>query len=839
MTDIAGSTGLWLKNREAMSRRITMLDDLVLREAAAAGGSLVRERGEGDSHFAVFPSVDGALTAASAIFKELDGNPDFGGMRLRAAVHAGEAEPRAGDFYGSTINRCARIREVAQPGQILVSEVARLLATGDGFRHLGSHRLRDMPRPERLYQLLHPALPSDFGTLRSLSTGAHNLPVHLSPIVGRTDEIRNLSRAIRDNRLTTVTGSGGVGKTRLAVHVAAKSVERFEGGIWFVDLCRTIRPEAVVGLIRETMSVTDATEEALISSIGDQHLLLVFDNCEHLAGECKRLAKKLLASCPNMHVLATSRRALQLVGEHVFRLDGMSSGGDGVKLFYERAADKGVRLESSPAAEKGCAALCEMLDGLPLAIEIAACASDVLTVTEISSLIGEFLDREAAEEGSKPYSLTLAATIDWSCQLLTKPAKKLLGRLTAFPTSWTLEEATAICAFGPVHASQMFGLTSELVAHSLIFVYGQIGDHKRFGMLQMTRQVLRRGKKRSEILDQRFAAHFGKVSELAQKATLDGRELVAYNLLGTEYENVEKALMILFRESPEAAFTMAENVRDYWLRSSHVSRGKHWFEVVSQSPQATDQTRAKALNAFAGFLIRGREYAPAQKALESAESILREEGGWEWARVLGNQAVLWSKTDRLAESAVAFEECARLFRTLFAPRDEALALLNLGVVEMRLYDNKSRCRETFMRSLALAQSIGSASMKANAYSSLAGVDHLTGHLAEALGHCRQALQLYQDGPWLAQTAWTMVNLNQILFDLGEISACLNTWFVTETLAQLAGSCLSPRQRKLQDDMYAQLCKLSPREELDKAEDAASLTDPRLLISMALDASAPF
>lgn len=395
-TDVEASTRRWEGEREAMSRDLARHDEILRRQVRTVGGTVFAHTGDGLA--AVFPTASAAVTAAVAGQRALIEERWAAArkLRVRMAVHAGAAERRGGNYFGPAVNRAARIMGVAHGGQILCSGCAADLARDDvpasiGFIDLGEHSLAGLTRLERIFQLTAPGLPLAFLPLRAIGAQRHNLPLPLTPFIGRAAELENLRRLLQTSRLITLTGVGGGGKTRLALEVAAASLNEFADGIWLVELGPVGHPALVLGEVCAAVGVPSEAlvtgsgqlEETLCAHLRARRLLILIDNSEHLVDECARVIHTLLARCAQVGVMVTSREVLGLPGEVVWRIPPLSlppptvsamedlAASDAVALFCERAraARPGFALSATNALS--VAQICRRLDGIPLALELA------------------------------------------------------------------------------------------------------------------------------------------------------------------------------------------------------------------------------------------------------------------------------------------------------------------------------------------------------------------------------------------------------------------------------------------------------------------------------------
>ena len=455
-TDIEGSTQLWQQHPDPMRVVMARHDALLNVGIEQHGGLVVKSRGEGDSFFAVFVRASDAVASASTIQQMLlrESWPADISVRVRMALHTGEAELRDNDYYGNTVNRCARLRSIAHGGQVVLSLataglVRDTLPEGVSLREMGSHRLKDLQSPEQVFQMLHPDLPSEFPPLKSLNTLPHNLPGQLTSFIGREEEIVEINDLLANNRLVTLAGSGGSGKTRLGQEIGALNLEAYPDGVWFVGLAPLSEPRLIV---EEVSSVLGVGEEALYDYLKDKSLLLILDNCEHMVDGCAEFASTLLQRVPNVSVLATSQEALGIAGETVHRVPSLSVPDSpqstmealtkcaAVRLFVERAAtvQSGFALTNENAVAVG--QITRGLDGIPLAIELAAARINVLSAEQIAERLDDrFRLLTRGVRNALPRQQTLRGAVEWSYQLLSEAESLLFNQLSVFKGGFALE----------------------------------------------------------------------------------------------------------------------------------------------------------------------------------------------------------------------------------------------------------------------------------------------------------------------------------------------------------------------------------------------------------------
>ncbi|HUO71945.1 MAG TPA: LuxR C-terminal-related transcriptional regulator [Solirubrobacteraceae bacterium] len=514
MSDIEGSTRLWSAFPEAMRLVVADVYAIIDRAVTRYDGVRPVEQGEGDSVVGAFSRASDALSAAVQAQRELRAFSWSDGIdvRVRIALHTADAQLRdEGNYFGLALSRCARLRAIASGGQTVLSRATRDLVVDqlpDGVELLdcGTHRLRDLGRPEHVFALVHEDLPGDFGSLRSLDTFPNNLPDQLTSFVGRAEELRALRAGLSETRLLTLTGAGGAGKTRLALQLAADCLDLFSEGAWWVDLAAVGDPQLVSDAVAAALGVRPLPSmsalEACCARLATCNALVLLDNCEHLLHACGEVAETLLRSCPNVSVIATSRTSLGAAGETDWRVPSLSlpqrereresvqalGQFDAVRLFIERARKArpnfAVTNENAPAV----AQVCEELDGLPLAIELAAARVRMLSVEQIAAGLGDrFHLLTGGTRTALPRYQTLRASVDWSHELLSDPERALLRRLAVFAGGFTLDLAESVCADETLPRVAILDLLASLVDKSLVVAEERVGA-VRYRMLETVRQ---------------------------------------------------------------------------------------------------------------------------------------------------------------------------------------------------------------------------------------------------------------------------------------------------------------------------------------------------------------
>ena len=508
-TDVEGSTRLWQEYPEVMQEASARHDELVRTAIESHGGYVVKTTGDGfHAAFATgHAAIDAAVTAQVALASEAWLLP--GPLRVRMGIHSGRAELRDRDYYGTAVNRAARLMSVAHGGQIVISLATEELVP-DGeveLVDLGEHALRDLARPERVFQVAHPGLVRDFPSLSSLDSFGGNLPVQVTSFVGRDDDLARIVAILDDSSLVTLTGTGGVGKTRLAVQVAAEVVPRFGDGAWFCELAAVDDGEAMAQVVSATLGCLQRPGLSLAQSVVEylklRELLLVLDNCEHLLDEASDFADAVVRSCPNVRIVATSREALDVAGERVVRvrsLDAPTSSASGdelaqsaaVRLFTDRAVDAGAETAWDPFQLAAVGEICRRVDGIPLAIELAAARTASMSPADVAAHLDErFRLLTGKRRGRVERHQTLRATVEWSYQLLADDERLVFDRLGVFAGTFDVSAAVAVAGGGDLDGWEITEALSSLVAKSMLVPETGADGATRFGMLETLRQFAR------------------------------------------------------------------------------------------------------------------------------------------------------------------------------------------------------------------------------------------------------------------------------------------------------------------------------------------------------------
>ncbi len=580
-TDIEGSTQLWEKYPEAMKDALAKHDSLLRSIFESHHGHVFKTIGDAFCVAFVSPSdaLNASLEAQRVLQTESWGETP---LKVRMALHTGEAQQRDGDYFGQPLNRVARLMSAGHGGQILISIstqklIGDKLPSGVMLKDMGERRLKDLIRPERLFQAVAADLPQDFSPLKTLDAFRHNLPVQLTSFVGREKEIAEVKKLISEKRLVTLIGPGGTGKTRLSLQVGADVLDTFDDGVWFVELASVSDPALVAHAVAAVLSVREDQGKPLVDALQDylraKSLLLILDNCEHLIESCAELADTLLRSSPGLKIIVSSREALGIAGETSFRVPSLSlpdvhhlptveglTQFDAVRLFIDRAVSVKSDFHVTNANAPAVAQVCHRLDGIPLAIELAAARVKGLSVEQIAARLDDrFRLLTGGSRTALPRQQTLRTSIDWSYDLLSEPERVLLRRLSVFVGDWSLEAVEAVTSDQlSVSSEQLTNKTDRrllitdnildlllrLIDKSLV-VEEERGGEARYRLLETIRQYARDKLFESGEVEQLRARHlefFLKFAEEARPKLRSAEQLELLDRQRSEYENLRVAV---------------------------------------------------------------------------------------------------------------------------------------------------------------------------------------------------------------------------------------------------------------------------------------------------------
>jgi predicted ATPase/class 3 adenylate cyclase len=757
-TDIEGSTRLWEQEPERMRGALARHDAITRKAVESAGGTVVKMTGDGVH--ATFDDPLRAVNAALALQQALSDAAATEGiaLRVRCGVHAGVDERRDSDFFGRAVNRAARIMSAAHGGQVLISQAVAVLVgdrlpAGVTLRDLGGVRLRDLSNPERVYQVVHPGLRRDFPALRSLEATPNNLPLQLTSFIGRENEVADVKRLLRENRLLTLVGVGGIGKTRLSLQVAADVMDNYPDGVWFVELAPVTDGRLVVQALASVLGVKEeagrSVLEALVKYVKDRRLLIILDNCEHLIAACAELAKQLLQAGGHVRILASSREHLHIAGEATYLVPALAAPDPyqnfmhtalteyaAARLFVDRAIAAQPAFELSQQNAVAVADVCHRLDGIPLAIELAAARVRSISVEEIAArLTDRFRLLARGDRTALPRQQTLRALIDWSYDLLTEHERALFRRLAVFAGGWTLGAAEAVGADGIVPKTDVLDLLTNLAEKSLV----AIGvENDRYRLLETVRQYAHERLHESGEEDEVRGRHLDYYLAFAERAgtALAGPEEPAFlKQLDLELENIlaAHAFCVGNDERSESGYRLVHGIKLYWFTRGLLNLGHRVTVEALSMPRAPAPSlqRCKALWVAGQIASSMGRYAEAQGyLLESLDT----------ARALQESRLVVSVLNTLAHSALGqgdraaarrhSEQALELASKLGNKRGIATAANALAQIH-RLDGQLDAAEPLYARTAALASELGDREVAAVAHLNLAMVAIQRGAAARA------------------------------------------------------------------------------------------------------------
>ncbi|HEY5663642.1 MAG TPA: adenylate/guanylate cyclase domain-containing protein [Ilumatobacter sp.] len=619
-TDVEGSTKLWESEPERMKLALAEHDQRMRSAFNAHGGYVFATAG--DSFAVAFDSAVAALEASLAAQISLLEPAGELTLKVRMGMHSGTANLREGDYFGVDVNRCARVMAAGHGGQLLLSRMAAGLVADhlpDGVElvDLGEHRLKDLAEPERIFQVRHPHLDNQIRRLRALSAPARELPRQLTSFVGRLREASDLGELLAANRLVTVTGVGGAGKTRLALHAASELLESFPDGIYLVELAAVTQPDVALDEVGQVFGLHAAPGielvDTMIASIGERRALLLLDNCEHLLDTVALLVYRLLAGCSEIKVLATSRALLGVEGEAVYHVPALqmppvgtdpvtAMGYDAVRLFIERARLANSKFEFDHSNVAAVVDLCRQLDGIPLALELAAARLRVMSPAQIVERLDErfrLLVRSARSGGDRQQ--TLQATIDWSYGLLEEHERVAFRRLSWFTGSFSLDAARVVGGFDPLDEFEVIENLSALVDKSMVAAAEGDDGAVRYRLLESVRHYgrARLGESTDEqLVAARHRRYYADFAEALQVKQRQGRLAEALAQRDQDESNLRAALRSAIDDGDGvlAARTIAA-LGHLWYSAGLHREGIEWCrELAELDPVLDDQLRAGVLH---------------------------------------------------------------------------------------------------------------------------------------------------------------------------------------------------------------------------------------------------
>jgi predicted ATPase/class 3 adenylate cyclase len=812
-TDIEGSTRLVQEMGTDQYGDLQAQHSRLLREAVAMHGG--REFGsEGDAHFFVFRGAASAVRAAVQAQRRLAAYqwPPEAAIRVRMGLHTGRPAVRDGNYVGVELNRVARITASGHGGQVLISRATRDGAQPDlpeaEFTSLGVHRLKDLADPVQIYQVQADGLAQSFPAIRTIDTRPKRLPAQLTSVIGREQDIRRVSELLERDRLVTLAGPGGSGKTRLAVLVADRVLPYFDDGVFFVPLAPVRDTEMVPSTIAGVLGVKEGPDlpvvMALEEHLRDRRLLLVLDNFEHLLPAAS-VVSRLLGAAPQVKVLATSRALLRIYGERDYVVAPLPipkphetsvpevESSPAVQLFLDRAAMARPGFSLSVDSARAVAEICRRLDGLPLAIELAAARIRILSPGELLGRLGRRLVLEGGARDLPERQRTLRATIDWSYQLLDVDEARLFAYLSIFAGGWTGQAAERICDEG-LGVQVLDGLES-LMDHSLIQRVMSDHDALRFDMLETIREYARErldASSETDDLARRHASHF---LELAQSAEphVTGPEADRWlDILRLETDNFRSVLRWAMDRgdlpSLDIGLRMAASLWRFWQQTGGLREARQWLEdlLARGTDPSIGSARAKALIAAGGIAYWQSDLGRARDLYEEAVELYRGLGDRRgMADALTSLAPIPMMTGDLPLARQLAGQARDLWQELGDQWQAALATLTLGMSSL-VEGGYEQALSYFEEFVPVVRARGDRFWLISGLTSMAQAQHLLGRFEQARQNFGEALRLALEANDLASVTIALDPLSNLEDAAGDHDRAVRLWAASQAIKQQIG-----------------------------------------------------
>ena len=785
-TDIVGSTRLWEKFPDQMGGALARHDSLIRSAVEDHAGFVFKT--VGDAVCAAFQSPRNSLEAAIDSQRALSSEDwkEIGDLKVRMGIHAGAAEFRDGDYFGSTLSRVSRIEGAAHGGQILLSGIAVELLEEESpgavaFKSLGNYRLRNLDRPEHLYQAVVPGLADSFPPPRSMEALPNNLPVQTTSFVGREPELREVKELLAEARLLTLMGMGGTGKTRLAIQAGAELIQEFHDGVWLVELALLSEADRVLEAVAAAVGAREEPDRplrsTLINFLRSKTILLLLDNCEHLLSAASSLAAELLRSCPRLKILATSRHALGIGGEAIFRVPPLQvlevnandlPGDDfperlfqyeAVKLFVARAKAVRPEFNITKANARAVAEICSRLDGIPLAIELAAARVKLLSVEQIAARLDDrFRLLRGGRRDGLPHQQTLEALIDWSYDLLSEKERIAFRRMGVFAGGRTLEALEKVCSGDGIEEFEMLDLLEQLVDKSLITVEADEAGNPRYTMIETVWQYSREkldGSDEAAAVRDRHLDYFLGFAEGAAPH-LEGRE---------QRDWLDRCESDLFNFRFAAEWT---------IKSRKTEAGLRLFTALYR------------LIEIRGNLAEGWDIAMRLLALPDSDVAPKHKA----ASRIAIGRIAWA-ADRYGDARRFYAEAQQIYDTVGDEAGSALADMLTGFLD-RGDGNLPEAERRFQRAVEVGHRLGKTYLKAGGLSGLGSTALDRGDLVRARELKEKSLELYErlgDRWVIGLILWGITAVAIAQKDYSRARSALNEW--TQITRELGNRWILP------------------------------------------------
>jgi predicted ATPase/class 3 adenylate cyclase len=766
-TDIEGSTERWEHHREAMKAALARHDHVLSGAITANGGYIFKKMG--DAYCAAFrtapEAVRAAIAAQQALIKE-----DFSavnGLSVRMAVHTGYAEERDRDYFGPSVNRVSRLLSIGHGGQILVSAAASDLVQWElpqaSLRALGAHRLKDLAHPEQVFQVVVAGLDTDFPALRSLDSLPNNLPLQVTSFIGRDEDVNEVKKLLERTRLLTLTGSGGVGKTRLALQVGAEALELHPDGVWLVDLAGLQDSDLVVSEVASVLGVRVGAERSLSDSIvyalKPKRSLIIMDNCEHLITAAAHIAGAIIKGAPNVHVMTTSREGLGIAGETIYRVNSLAvpkSSGDvntanasqfgSIALFVDRATAANTRFMLSDADAKIVSDICRSLDGIPFAIELAAARVKLMSVAHLAERLKErFRILTGGDRTALPRQQTMRALVDWSYNLLNDRERTILNRTAVFAGGWTLDAASEICSDAAIEQWEVLDLLSSLVDKSLVVVEVG-GGTERYRLLETTWQYAREklaAVGENEALNRKHAAYFLRIADAADAAYESTPSDKWITALESELDNFRAAMgwALVSKHDVTLGAQLAAALRMVWIGLGSRIEGLRWINLALDACGDAEPS-STTVKLWLGVSMNTEGFGEA--GWEAGERALAQ------ARLLNDKVLIANalatyasaldRRGRFDEAQAVYIDVAPLLREIGSSRRLAQVLSWWAIIHY-IRGESDQARKGFSEALAVAKSVADVSLMATVLGNLGELSFAEGDADAAIASGEESIKL--------------------------------------------------------------------------------------------------
>ncbi len=885
-TDIEGSTQLWEKYPEAMKSALAKHDSILKEAIESNHGHIIKTTGDGVH--AVFSTAMDGIHAAIAAQKNLFSNSSHSTsnmeIKVRMGLHTGEAELRDGDYFGQTLNRAARIMSAGHGGQILVSEIVAQVATEHlsadvSFLDLGEHFLKGVAQAEKIHQIVAPDMPRDFPPLDSTPTVTNNLPQQLTTFIGRERELKEASERLSTAKLLTLIGPGGTGKTRLSIQIGVEQLANFKNGVWLVELAPISDPAYIIPAIASVFEIREVQNIPLIQLVLDylraKELLLVLDNCEHLVEASAQVVDQLFHECPHLKIIASSREALGVNGETIYRVPSLKDD-EATRLFVERAAKAEPRFRLTDENASSIAQICSRLDGIPLAIELAAARVKLLTPEQIAARLDDrFKLLTGGVRTALPRQQTLRALIDWSYQLLNETEQRALRGLSVFLGGWTFEAAESV-----VGADEALDGLSGLVNKSLVSVEEQEGN-SRYHFLETIRQYamekLVESGEAIAMRDRHLDFILG-VTKYSPNRMFGTEDIELLDNIESEHDNLRAALEWATANHPEKALKLAYGAGGFWVVRDYNNEARTWCNAILEKTETLsgfDAERGRLygllewLCVTLGDHIKGREaseraivlgtksndfitlarayavlaltssflgdFPHAVAAAEKAESIAREHDlVAELSFALSARAQLEFLGSRNFQSSkAALHEAAELVRK--AGFIWASSFMDIGMGHMAaMMGDLDTARAAFGRSAEAAKLLGNKRIAYSSQSEFAHVLRQHGDLDEPLATYRYLLPKWKDLGHRAAVAHELECIAYILVRKEEPERAVNLLGAADSLREAIDSVMTKMEKEEFENEVSALRELLGEDMFNKTWNVGKMLTLDQAIDLALD-----